>query len=59
LPHHETFAELFFDLAHWEFEIVSGAIGGALMWLVSYFVWRRWLKKHWDHHLKRDKEAGL
>jgi len=48
----ETFWTLLHDRAHWEFEmflmaIFDGAIG-ALLWPT--------IKKHWNHHIARDKK---
>jgi hypothetical protein len=50
----ETFWTLLHDPAHWEFEIFlmvifDGVIGAALL---------PWIKKHWNHHIARDKEEG-
>lgn len=48
----ETFKSLFMNAAHWEFEIFlmllfDGAVG-MLIW--------PFIKKHWEHHVERDKQ---
>ena len=51
----ETFWSLLHDAAHWEFEvflmILFDGIVGALLW--------PFLKKHYAHHVARDKKDGL
>ena len=51
----ETFWTLLHDKAHWEFEIflmvLFDGLVGALIW--------PFLKKHWYHHLERDKEEAV
>ena len=51
----ETFWSLLHDLAHWEFEmflmILFDVVLGMLLW--------PFIKKHWEHHVARDKEAGV
>jgi hypothetical protein len=54
----ETFWTLCHDAAHWEFEvflilIFDGIIGAG----VVGFGWPR-IKKHWQHHLERDKREA-
>ncbi|MGH7745457.1 MAG: hypothetical protein ACREQ5_11790 [Candidatus Dormibacteria bacterium] len=48
----ETFWSLLHDAAHWEFEvflmIVFDVVIGGLCW--------PFVRKHWKHHLERDKE---
>ena len=50
----ETFWTLLADKAHWEFELflilLFDLIIGALVW--------PFVKKHWQHHMERDKEEG-
>lgn len=51
----ETFWTLLHDKAHWEFEIFlmilfDGLVFG-LMW--------NYIKKHWQHHLDRDKQDEM
>jgi len=51
----ETFWTLLHDKAHWEFELFlmalfDGVIGAGIVG----FMWPR-IKKHWKHHLERDK----
>lgn len=53
--HAESFWELMRSLPHWEFEIflmliVDGVVG-AVAW--------PFLKRHWQHHLNRDKKEGV
>ena len=51
----ETFWTLLRDKAHWEFEIfVSLVVDVVFVGLI----WQR-VKKHWNHHLARDKKEGL
>lgn len=51
----ETFWSLLHDPAHWEFEIflmlLFDVLIGALLW--------PFVKKHWDHHVARDKKERL
>ncbi len=52
---HETFWTLLRDPAHWEFEIFlmvifDGVIGALLF---------PWIRKHWQHHVKRDQMDGI
>ena len=51
----ETFWSLLHDAAHWEFEvflmILFDGLVGALLW--------PFLKKHYAHHVARDKKDGL
>jgi len=50
----ETFWTLLHDKAHWEFEIflmvLFDGVIGALLWPT--------IKKHWNHHIARDKKEG-
>jgi len=57
-PPPETFWTLLHDLPHWEFEmflmaIFDGIVGAGIIG----FAWPK-VKKHWLHHLERDKEEG-
>jgi hypothetical protein len=57
--HSETFLSLLRDAAHWQFEIfLMVLIDGVIIGLIWSFLWKRFLKKHWDHHLTRDKQEG-
>jgi hypothetical protein len=45
-------------LAHWEFEIFLMAVFDGLIGAgIIGFCWPR-IKKHWHHHLERDKAEG-
>ena len=50
----ETFWSLLHDRAHWEFELflmlLFDGIIGAVLW--------PFLKKHYDHHIARDRQEG-
>lgn len=50
----ETFWTLLRDRAHWEFELflmlIFDGIIGAICWPI--------VKRHWDHHIARDKKEG-
>ena len=50
----ETFWTLLHDKAHWEFEgflmLLFDLILGGIAW--------PFIKKHWQHHLDRDKQEG-
>jgi hypothetical protein len=51
----ETFSSLLRNKAHWEFEIFLMVVfDGLLLGLLWPFV-----KRHWDHHIARDKKEGL
>ena len=57
-PAPETFWTLLHDLAHWEFEIFLMAVFDGLIGAgIIGFCWPR-IKKHWHHHLERDKAEG-
>jgi hypothetical protein len=45
----ETFMSLLHDKAHWEFELFLILCG--LLW--------PFVRKHWKHHIARDKQAGV
>jgi hypothetical protein len=51
----ETFWTLLRDSAHWEFEIflmlLLDGLVGAIAWPL--------IKKHWEHHIERDKREGI
>ncbi len=51
----ETFWTLLHDSAHWEFEIflmvIFDLILGGLLW--------PFVRKHWNHHIARDKKEGI
>ena len=51
----ETFWSLLHDAAHWEFELflifIFDIVLGAVIW--------PFLKKHWTHHVARDKKDGV
>jgi hypothetical protein len=50
----ETFWTLLHNAAHWEFElflmVLFDLVLGAVIWPL--------VKKHWTHHLERDKKEG-
>ena len=50
----ETFWTLLHDKAHWEFELfliaVFDGVIGAILW--------PFIRKHWNHHIARDKQEG-
>ena len=51
----ETFWTLCKSAGHWEFEILlmilfDGVIGALLF---------PWIRKHWQHHVKRDQNDGI
>lgn len=51
----ETFSSLLRDSAHWQFEIfVNIVFDGVVMGLVWPF-----LRRHWGHHIDRDKREGI
>ncbi len=51
---HETFWTLLRDPAHWEFEIflmiLFDGVIGTLLW--------PFVRKHWAHHVARDRREG-
>jgi hypothetical protein len=59
LVEQDTFMSLLRDKAHWEFElflmvIFDMILGGLLLpWLWPF------VRKHWKHHVARDKQAGV
>ena len=50
----ETFTSLLHDRAHWEFELflmfIFDLVLGGLLW--------PFLRRHWNHHLDRDRREG-
>lgn len=50
---HDTFWTLLHDTAHWEFELflifLFDIVVGVLVW--------PFVKKHWQHHVERDRET--
>jgi len=57
-PTPETFWTLLHDAAHWEFELFLMAVFDGLIGAgIVGFCWPR-VKKHWKHHLERDKAEG-
>lgn len=51
----ETFWSLLRDSAHWEFELFVNIIQDLI---IGVLIWPR-IKKHWKHHLDRDKKDGV
>ena len=51
----ETFQTLLRDKAHWEFELflmlLFDVVIGAVAW--------PFVKKHWNHHIARDRKEAL
>ena len=55
----ETFSSLLRDKAHWEFELFVGFVEMVVFdLLIGVLLWP-FLKKHWDHHIARDKESKV
>lgn len=55
----DTFRSLLHDGAHWEFELFVGFLETVIIDVFIVGVLWPILKKHWDHHIERDKrEAG-
>jgi hypothetical protein len=55
----ETFWTLLRDSAHWQFEIfVNVVFDGVVMGLVRLTLWPI-IKRHWQHHIDRDKREGV
>jgi hypothetical protein len=50
----ETFWTLLHDKAHWEFELFLIAIFDGIVGAVLY----PWVRKHWNHHIARDKRES-
>lgn len=56
--HVETFMDLVRSVPHWQFELMLGAIETVVIDVViGLLVWPR-VRKHWLHHLERDKREG-
>ena len=52
---HETFWSLLHDAAHWEFEIFLMVLfDGVIAGLLYPFV-----RKHWEHHVARDRHEAI
>jgi hypothetical protein len=51
----ETFWTLLHDSAHWEFELFLMALFDGV---IGCILWP-FLKKHYNHHICRDKKEGL
>lgn len=54
----ETFWTLFHDKAHWEFELFVGFVEMIAFDVIVGLLLYPWIKKHWNHHLARDKREG-
>ena len=55
----ETFWSLLHDRAHWEFELFVGLIEMLVFdGLIGLLLWPT-IKRHWQHHIDRDKREGL
>ena len=53
----ETFWTLLHDKAHWEFELFVGGVEMIIFdVLVGCIAWP-FVKKHWRHHVDRDKRG--
>jgi hypothetical protein len=50
----ETFWTLLRDRAHWEFELFLMLLFDVAIGAVAW----PFVKRHWDHHVARDKEEG-
>jgi hypothetical protein len=50
----ETFWTLLHNAAHWEFELFLMVLFDLVL---GAFIWPL-VKKHWKHHLERDKKEG-
>jgi hypothetical protein len=56
---HETFWMLFRDPSHWEFELLVGFLEMLVFdGLVGLMLWP-FIRKHWHHHLERDRKEAL
>jgi hypothetical protein len=56
---HETFWTLLRDPAHWGFELLVGFIEMLVFdVLVGLLLWPT-IRKHWNHHLERDRKEAL
>jgi hypothetical protein len=56
--HPETFWSLMHDLAHWEFELFVGFVEMLVFdGLVGLLLWPQ-IRKHWQHHVARDRADG-
>jgi hypothetical protein len=54
----ETFWMLLHDSAHWEFELLVGFVEMLVFdVIVGILLWPT-IKKHWKHHIERDKREG-
>jgi len=51
----ETFMSLLHDKAHWEFELFLMLIVDVIL---CGLLWP-FVRKHWKHHIARDKQAGV
>jgi hypothetical protein len=57
-PAPETFWTLFHDAAHWKFELFVGGVEELVTGvIIGMFLWP-FIKKHWNHHIARDKKEG-
>ncbi len=57
-PVTETFWTLLRDSAHWEFELFVGFVEMLIFDVfIGFMMWPH-VKKHWKHHLERDKVEG-
>jgi hypothetical protein len=55
----ETFRSLLHDRAHWQFELFVGGIEMVVFDLLIGALLFPFIKKHWNHHLMRDKKDGI
>lgn len=52
---HETFWELLRSPGHWAFELFLMLIFDGVIGLILWPI----VKRHWEHHIARDKREGL
>ncbi len=52
---HETFWTLLRSSAHWQFELFLMFLFDVVLGLILW----PFLRKHWGHHVDRDKKDGL
>jgi len=52
---HETFTSLLRDGAHWEFELFVGFLEMIVFDVVIGLIFLPVVKKHWKHHIDRDR----
>ena len=55
----ETFWTLLRDRAHWEFELFVGFVEMIVFDVVVGMLAWPFIKKHWTHHVTRDRKEGI